>query len=102
MVREFDIKRDVEVVNAGGFFCQACLVGRIVQSPDPRYCKKCYKFLREERKLSGSIKPPRWSPKLPPDATTSKSRRVKHKVKADDLYEATTSKSEGARNEAEK
>lgn len=44
----FDIKKDIEIVNAGGFFCQGCIVGRPAseQSPDPRYCKSCYEIIR--------------------------------------------------------
>jgi len=48
----FDIKRDTATVKAGGFFCQACLVGRSAgeQSPDKRYCQGCYDFLQDGRK----------------------------------------------------
>lgn len=46
----FDIKRDAEIINAGGFFCQACTVGKTQSesSPDPRYCRKCYKEINKE------------------------------------------------------
>lgn len=48
----FDSRRDAEVITAGGFFCQACLVGKPVEerSMDSRYCQGCYEFLKEELK----------------------------------------------------
>ncbi len=46
---EFDIVRDIKVIEEGGFFCQACVVGKeqAAASPDPRYCRDCYDVLRE-------------------------------------------------------
>ena len=46
---KFDIARDIKVIKGGGFFCQACLIGKdeTVISPDQRYCQDCYDFLRE-------------------------------------------------------
>lgn len=46
----FDSRRDAEIIAAGGFFCQACLVGkpRAERSLDLRYCQGCYEFLKEE------------------------------------------------------
>ena len=46
----FDSRRDAEIIAAGGFFCQACLVGKPAteRSPDLRYCQGCYEFLKEE------------------------------------------------------
>ncbi len=43
----FDAKRDSSIINASGFFCSACLVGKPQSeaSPDPRYCQVCYQFL---------------------------------------------------------
>jgi len=48
-VPKFDIGRDIKVIEDGGFFCQACLVGKdkATMSPDPRYCQDCYDVLRE-------------------------------------------------------
>ena len=48
----FDIKHDIEIENAGGFFCEACLVGKPAdeQSPDPCYCQGCYDLLNAEKK----------------------------------------------------
>ncbi len=65
----FDFERDNQLIAAGGFFCQACLVGKPAdeQSPDPRYCQWCYDFLRKEAALL-STSPPAWVPKDPPDA----------------------------------
>jgi len=47
--RYFDVHRDFAVIKDGGFFCQACLMGKekTTISPDPRYCQNCYDFLRE-------------------------------------------------------
>lgn len=47
---KFDIEQDTAIVNAGGFFCRACLVGKPAneQSPDHRYCQGCYDFLNGE------------------------------------------------------
>jgi len=38
---KFDIVRDLKTIEDGGFFCQACLVGKdkAAISPDPRYCQ---------------------------------------------------------------
>ena len=49
MRKRFDINQDFAVIKEGGFFCQACLIGRekTMLSPDPRYCQGCYDFLRE-------------------------------------------------------
>ena len=45
----FDIKRDIQIVNDGGFFCQGCLAGKPAseQSDDLRYCNGCYETLGE-------------------------------------------------------
>jgi hypothetical protein len=55
----FDVKQDIAIINAGGFFCHACLVGKPAkdQSPDPRYCTYCCKFLLEEQGGAISWKP---------------------------------------------
>jgi len=51
----FDIKRDNAIIEAGGFWCSACLSGKPVgeQSPDQRYCQGCYDFLLNEAELEG-------------------------------------------------
>ena len=63
--RYFDVHRDLAVIKDGGFFCQACLVGKPVDemSPDPRYCQGCYDFLIEEAKLLSGTRRPKWIPK---------------------------------------
>lgn len=63
--RYFDIKRDIEIEKAGGFFCHACVVGKPAsgQSPDPRYCQSCYDLLMGEASLLPSNKRPKWIPK---------------------------------------
>ena len=59
-----DIKRDIAIVDTGGFFCYACLIGMpaIDQSPDPRYCQICYEFLLEEASMISKKKLPGWVP----------------------------------------
>jgi len=61
----FSARRDREIVANGGFFCQACLVGKPAgeQSPDPRYCQGCCKFLFEEAEFLPDGKRPRWIPR---------------------------------------
>jgi len=61
----FDIKRDNAIINAGGFSCQACLVGTPAaeQSPDPRYCQTCYDILFKEAGMLSGGKRPAWIPK---------------------------------------
>ena len=61
----FDFKRDIEIEEAGGFFCHACAVGKPVSeaSPDPRYCRGCYEFLVKEAELLPVGKRPGWIPK---------------------------------------
>jgi hypothetical protein len=66
----FNSARDRVTIDAGGFFCQGCLVGKPAseQSPDPRYCQDCYDFLLEEAALlfaSGDKHHPRWIPIKP-------------------------------------
>lgn len=62
----FDIKRDNDLIKAGThFWCQACIVARPLkeQSPDPRYCKSCYVFLKAEASLLPTNNRPGWIPK---------------------------------------
>jgi len=61
----FDVKRDIAIEKAGGFWCHACLVSHPAreQSPDPCYCQGCYDFLlKEAETLTGHIKKPEWLP----------------------------------------
>lgn len=66
-----------EVIKNGGFFCQACLVGKPLddQSPDPRYCHFCYDFLRKEAEQitgrHGWIPKPKGPEEILPDAPQS-------------------------------
>jgi hypothetical protein len=66
-VREgyFSAEHDREVIEAGGFFCHACLVGKpaVEQSPDPRYCQGCYEFLMHEASLLDQRSRPKWLPR---------------------------------------
>jgi len=52
----FDSKRDLEVVNAGGFFCCICLQGKSIedQSEDPRYCLGCQDILMTDKATAAS------------------------------------------------
>ena len=61
----FSIKRDREIINAGGFFCHACLDSKPATkaSPDPRYCQVCYDFLTKEAEMLPENKRPKWIPK---------------------------------------
>lgn len=63
----FNSRYDVKVVNNGGFFCEACLIGKPLeeQSPDPRYCQSCYVFLLHESELIPLSSRPAWIPKRP-------------------------------------
>jgi len=60
----FDIKKDIEIENSGGFWCHGCLVGKTAsdQSDDPRYCHGCFKFLSDEALLIEKHKKPGWVP----------------------------------------
>ena len=60
----FDTKRDIEIINAGGFFCLACLVGKPASmlSPDSRYCRFCYELLLEEAGMDTSRRDSDWKP----------------------------------------
>ena len=60
----FSIKRDLEIVKKGGFWCEACLIGKpsSAQSPDSRYCNFCYEFLVEEAGLDKSWARSGWKP----------------------------------------
>jgi len=62
----FDSQRDKEVIDNGGFFCQACLTGKPLddKSPDPRYCLVCHEFLSNEVELlpDKKHKKPSWVP----------------------------------------
>ena len=65
--RYINIKSDIEIEKAGGFWCHTCLVSHpaIEQSPDPRYCQECYSFLLKEAKMLDPRKRPKWIPRLP-------------------------------------
>jgi len=66
----FDIKRDNELIKTGThFWCQACVVARPVKelSPDPRYCKSCYAFLKAEASLLPATRHPGWTPRAVKD-----------------------------------
>ena len=73
----FSIERDNEIANNGGFFCQACLVGKPLDdiSPDPRYCLGCYEVLSAEAEMLSGIKR-KWVPQAP-RAKTGRKKEVK-------------------------
>ena len=60
----FDSDRDRQIIDAGGFFCEACLISKPIDdmSYDPRYCLGCYEFLLKEAKLLRPGKKPSWVP----------------------------------------
>ena len=61
----FSAEPDREIINAGSFFCHACLVGKPASelSPDPRYCQDCYDFLLKEAEMLPDNKRPKWVPR---------------------------------------
>ena len=61
----FDINFDNSIANDGGFFCEACLMGRSAgeQSPDPRYCRSCYEFLCKEVGMDTRKRGVDWHPR---------------------------------------
>ena len=72
----FCIKRDLEIVKNGGFWCDGCIIGKpqTEASPDPRYCQGCYEVLREEAELLSNRSRPAWIPKpQKPSETTTES-----------------------------
>jgi hypothetical protein len=78
----FDIKRDIEIEKAGGFWCHACLVSypAIEQSPDPRYCHGCYQFLLTEAELDKSRRGGEWKPVRPQKSTVQVSQVVRRNM----------------------
>ena len=60
----FSATRDRKVIDGGGFFCLACLVGKLAseQSPDPRYCLNCYEVLVKEAELAPAKIKRTWQP----------------------------------------
>lgn len=81
MSKIFDCQRDARIIVSGGFWCEACLVGKPKddQSRDPRYCQGCFDFLLKEAKLIPPGKgKPAWIPQVadnaplkPPENLTS-------------------------------
>ena len=64
--RYFDIEHDGAIINAGGFWCGACLFGKPgsnTRSPDPRYCQDCYGLLLKEAEILPQGKRPAWIPR---------------------------------------
>lgn len=61
----FRAARDKAIIKAGGFWCEACLVGKpvIEQSPDLCYCQGCYDLLKAEAEMLPATKRPSWRPK---------------------------------------
>ncbi len=55
---------DLEIIRAGGFFCQTCIVAKPAseQSPDERYCQGCYALLLKEAEMLSPGKRPAWIP----------------------------------------
>ena len=61
----FSAEHDREVIEASGFFCLGCLVGKpaVEQSSDSRYCQGCYEFLMHEVSLLDPRSRPKWLPR---------------------------------------
>ena len=61
----FSIAKDREVIEDGGFFCGACLVGKPAseQSLDYRCCQDCYMLLQKESQLLTGRSRLAWIPK---------------------------------------
>ncbi len=53
---KFDIKGDIAICEDGGFFCHACLIGKLADdaSPGPRYCQGCYQSIKDDTKVEKS------------------------------------------------
>ncbi len=60
-----DATRDRAIVEAGGFFCCACLVGKPAAevSSDGHYCQGCFDFLTAEAARLPERKRPAWVPR---------------------------------------
>lgn len=71
----FSIKQDNELTAKGShFWCKACVVARPIseQSPDPCYCRQCFKLLTFEASLlRGHDNKSAWIPKVPKAVATS-------------------------------
>lgn len=64
-MNNFSVITDKTIIETGGFFCKACLVGKPAgeKSPNPRYCQDCYDFLLKEAELlPPKTKKPIWEP----------------------------------------
>jgi uncharacterized paraquat-inducible protein A len=61
---KFSAVTDRETTDAGGFFCEACLVSKSFdyKSPDARYCQRCYDSLSQAAESSISWVKPTWAP----------------------------------------
>jgi len=59
MVEQFDIIKDNQIEDAGGFFCLACCVSKPGSelSPNKKYCVGCYNILKQEAILFSGSKP---------------------------------------------
>ena len=68
----FCIKRDLETAKNGGFWCNACIIGKpqTEASPDPRYCHGCYEVLSEEARIDKSWRKADWKPSVSANATS--------------------------------
>lgn len=76
--RYFDVKRNNEIIDDGGLFCHACLVGKreAEASPDPRYCQTCYVFLLKEAEMDSGRRGGDWKPKKATKQTAQVSQDV--------------------------
>jgi hypothetical protein len=78
----FNTRRDNEIISAGGFWCEACLVAKpaVERSLDPRYCQGCYQFLLAEAELDTSRRGGEWKPVRPSESTAQVSHVVRRNM----------------------
>lgn len=77
----FSSESDIEIEQAGGFFCEACLIGKPIneQSPDPRYCQDCYTLLLNEARMDTNRRSADWKPKKLSKKPTPQAEKVDEK-----------------------
>jgi len=103
----FDTKRDIAIFNDGGFFCQACLMGKSAaeQSPDQRYCQLCYDILLKEVEMLTGHQRAEWKPEIATKTTATVSQvgggimstLERKNIEVDIIHPPTMSRASGKR-----